>query len=212
MLRSRDREPPVMTSNGVVLIGGASHTGKSMLAIAMAKRLGWSHVSTDWLARHPGRPWATPERDAVPVGVAKHYLSLSVDELVADVMRHYDGMWERIEGLVRTHVSDPSSERLVLEGSAVLPERVAAAGLDGGTALWLTADGGLLESRIHASSGFRQGTAAEKELIQKFVARNRRYNELVMEAVDRLRLTSIDVGTVSSMDELTERCIGLVAR
>ena len=41
----------------VILIGGSSHTGKSTAAREIAGRLGWSHLSTDSLARHPGRPW-----------------------------------------------------------------------------------------------------------------------------------------------------------
>ena len=98
-----------------------------MLAEALANHLGWSHVSTDWMARHPGRPWKT-EWGPVPEHVKQHYSSLSVDDLVDDVMRHYDGMWPAIESLIRTHVTDRDADSLVLEGSAVLPERVAAAG------------------------------------------------------------------------------------
>ncbi len=41
----------------VILIGGSSNVGKSILAQSLALKLGWSHISTDSLARHPGRPW-----------------------------------------------------------------------------------------------------------------------------------------------------------
>ena len=200
-----------MSSTRVILIGGPSHSGKSSLAIEMAKKLGWSHVSTDRMARHPGRPWKT-DTTAVPGQVADHYLSLSVDELIADVMRHYNRMWPGIEALVRTHASDLSADRLILEGSAVLPERVAALDVDGVAALWLTADSELLEARVHASSGYNRAAPGEKALVQKFVERNHRYNDRMMDAVNRLGLVSFHVGTVSSIDDLTERCIGLVAR
>ena len=146
----------------VLLIGGPSHSGKSMLAEALANHLGWSHVSTDWMARHPGRPWKTEWGEA-PEHVKQHYSSLSVDDLVEDVMRHYDGMWPAIEGLIRTHVTDRDADSLVLEGSAVLPERVAAAGLESVAGCWLTADDELLERRIHASSGFDRATPPDPE-------------------------------------------------
>ena len=72
----------------VLLIGGTSHVGKSTLAKALAARLGGEHVSTDTLARHPGRPWATSS-GPFPRHVAAHYLSLSVDELTTEQLRHY---------------------------------------------------------------------------------------------------------------------------
>jgi hypothetical protein len=90
----------------VLLIGGTSHAGKSTLAQAIAERLGWQYRSTDKLARHPGRPWA-PEGGAVPDHVADHYRSLSVDELLADVLCHYAGnVWPLARALIATHAQD----------------------------------------------------------------------------------------------------------
>lgn len=56
----------------VILIGGASHTGKSTLAQALASHLGWNYRSTDKLARHPGRPWVSAYGKAIPEHVVKH--------------------------------------------------------------------------------------------------------------------------------------------
>ena len=72
----------------VILVGGSSHVGKSAMSKALASKLGWDHVSTDSLARHPGRPWK-PAPEKVPEHVTRHYLCLSVDELVEDVLHHY---------------------------------------------------------------------------------------------------------------------------
>ncbi len=198
-----------MAASRVLLIGGPSHAGKTTLAEGVAARLGWAHVSTDWMARHPGRPWTVEERP-VPEQVAHHYKSLSVDELVADVMRHYNGMWPDIEGLARTHVIDESADRLVLEGSAVLPERVAAAGLEQVAACWLTADAGLLETRIHVSSDYARSSPAEQELIQKFVRRNDGLNALMMDAVKKHGLHSVDTGRASGVDALSAHLLDLV--
>ncbi|MFE3854930.1 hypothetical protein ACFXPN_27835 [Streptomyces griseorubiginosus] len=73
----------------VVVIGGTSNTGKSTVAGAVAERLGFAHRSTDLLARHPGRPWRTPERE-VPPHVAEHYATPAVDELIDSVLGHYE--------------------------------------------------------------------------------------------------------------------------
>src|SRR5687767_6850308 len=96
----------------VILIGGSSHVGKSTLAQSLASELGWSYRSTDKLAKHPGRPWRTPPK-TVPEHVAEHYLTLSVEELIADVIRHYrDNVWPLVEDIVTSHATNLSSDRL----------------------------------------------------------------------------------------------------
>ena len=200
-----------MRDTRVILIGGTSSVGKSTLARSIALKLEWGLTSTDSLARHPGRPWKTAFR-SVPQHVADHYLSLSVDELVADVLRHYREMWAGIEALVRRHATDLTTDRSIFEGSALWPERVAAlSDLTNVATFWLTADSELLKARILAESRYDEGTATEKALVEKFIGRTVRYNDLMMDAVNRLGLVSIDVGTASSIEELTEHCLQLVS-
>lgn len=91
----------------------------------IAEKLGFECLSTDGLARHPGRPWRTPEWE-VPTHVAEHYGSLTVDELITSVLGHYDRLWPRIEELITAHATeDRGRSGLVLEGSALWPVRVA---------------------------------------------------------------------------------------
>lgn len=111
-----------------VLIGGTPTVGRSTVGRAVAERLGFAYRSTDLLARHPGRPWRTPERE-VPAHVAEHCASLTVDELITSVLAHYERLWPRIRTLITTHAAhDRAGAGLVLEGSALWPVRVA--GLD----------------------------------------------------------------------------------
>ena len=202
-------------SNGidtrVILIGGTSHAGKSTLPHALASNLDWGLISTDRLAAHPGRPWKKGTRP-LSKEVADYYLSLSVEDLVTDVLRHYKGMWPGIEALVRRHATSLTADRLVLEGSALWPERVPAlCDLNNVAMFWLTADDDLIESRILAQSRYEAGTTTEKAPVEKFVARSIRYNELMMSAVNKLGLVRIDVGKASSTDELMNQCIELVS-
>ena len=170
----------------VLLIGGTSNVGKSTVAEVLAARLGFEHRSTDYLARHPGRPWRTHERE-VPPHVAEHYSTLSVDELIASVLAHYERLWPRIEELIRTHPG------LVLEGSALWPVRVATLSLPDTAAVWLTADDTTIRDRIHASGDYDTATADERALMDKFVARSQRFQELILADIEKLGLTSIDV-------------------
>jgi 2-phosphoglycerate kinase len=193
----------------VLLIGGTSHTGKSTLARTLAARLGWSCLTTDTLARHPGRPWqASPQM--VPQHVAEHYRTLPVDELVADVLRHYrQNIWPLVEAIVAARAADLTTDRLVLEGSAILPECVVNLPYRNTAAVWLTASREFLAQRIYAGSRYASKTIPEKALIDKFVQRTWQFNDLMVEEVKRLGLASLVVDDASRLEELIAGCIAV---
>ena len=183
----------------VILIGGSSHAGKSTLADILASRLGWRRVATDSLGRHPGRPWA------VPAGPAEHFRSSAIDDLIADVLAHYQRLWPHIEALIA------SGENLVLEGSALWPEAVARNGLTkaGVGAGWLTAGSAHFKARIHAESKYGDADDRLRQLIDNFVARTVRYDELMMAGVARHGLVSLSVED-RPLDNLADEFLALV--
>ena len=195
-----------MASVAVVLIGGTSHVGKSTVARALAASLGFRHVSTDSLARHPGRPWTTTRPH-----VREHYATLSVDQLTARQLEHYERMWPLVEELVRDAVR-PDRGGLVLEGSGVLPHQVALLPPERVVAVWLTAAPAVLRERIHSGSRFDELPAEERLAVQKFCGRTERYQSWLLAALDRLELTGIDVGRAPADDELAARIRRLVDR
>ncbi|MFD7746566.1 (d)CMP kinase [Streptomyces sp. NPDC059698] len=194
----------------VVLIGGASNAGKSTIAQEVADELGFECLSTDMLARHPGRPWRTPERE-VPAHVAEHYGSLDVNELITSVFDHYDRLWPRIEKLITARAAeDRGSTGLVLEGSALWPVRVARLQVPHTAAVWLTADDSVVRARVRAAGCYEAATGEERALMDRFLARTERYQALMIEAVDRLGLTRIDAGDGRSAEELADTVLAAV--
>ncbi|MGW0687195.1 hypothetical protein ACWD2L_27970 [Streptomyces sp. NPDC002754] len=188
----------------VVLIGGTSNVGKSTVAQVVAEKLGFEYLSTDGLARHPGRPWRTPERE-VPAHVAEHYGSLTVDELITSVLSHYDRLWPRIEELITSRATeDRDSTGLVLEGSALWPARVARLRVPRTAAVWLTTDDSVVRARVHAAGRYEAATDDERALMDKFLARTERYRVLMLDAIDRLSLDRIDAGRGQSAAELAD--------
>lgn len=189
----------------VILIGGTSNVGKSTVAQVAADKLGFECLSTDGLARHPGRPWRTPEWE-VPAHVAEHYGSLTVDELITSVLGHYESLWPHIEELITARAADDrGSAGLVLEGSALWPVRVARLQVPHTAAVWLTADESLvLRSRIHAAGCYEAATGKEQVLMDKFLARTVRYQRIMSDAVDRLAVDRIDAGDGRSVPELAD--------
>jgi len=194
----------------ILLIGGTSHVGKSTLAQSLAAQLGWSCLSTDRLARHPGRPWQVPPQ-TVPQHVAEHYQTLSVDELVADVLRHYrQNVWPLIEAIVTTRAEDLSTDRLVLEGSAILPERIVTLPNKNTAAIWLTASREFLAQRIYTESRYAAKSPPEKTLIDKFLQRTWLFNDLMLEDVKRLGLASLVIDDSAHLDGLIAACRKLI--
>lgn len=193
----------------VILIGGTSNAGKSTVAQAVAERLGFEVLSTDKLARHPGRPWRTP-RWEVPAHVAEHYGSLTVDELITSVLGHYERLWPRIEDLVTAHATgDGGRAGLVLEGSGLWPVRVAKLTVPRTAAVWLTADDTVLRARVRAAGRYEAATEEERHLMDRFLARTERYQTLMLDAVDRLGLDRVDVGG-RSVAELADSVLATV--
>ena len=202
--------PDVDSNLRVVLIGGTSHVGKSTLSESLAARLGWDRVSTDTLARHPGQPWK-PAPEKVPDHVAEHYLSLSVDELLEDVLRHYRvNVWPKVEAIVTSHSNDASETGVVLEGSALWPEFVTDLNFDRVAALWLTASDDVLRQRIHDESMYGSKSSRERKLVDKFLQRTLAYNSLMIDVVSRHGFVLVDVSQ-SSVAELTERCLSTLS-
>jgi 2-phosphoglycerate kinase len=189
----------------VALIGGTSHVGKSTTAQALAARVGWSCLSTDRLARHPGRPWSTATF-TLPDHVVEHYRSLTPEALTEAQLAHYRNMWPLVLERIEAHAAD-GAEPLVLEGSGVLPGPVAAFGLPGVRAVWLTAAPELIEARARRESGFDAASPASQAVIAKFIRRSQLYDVAVTAEVRRLGLPLVEVTAAMSEDAVLEACL-----
>jgi 2-phosphoglycerate kinase len=190
----------------VLLIGGASHLGKTTVAQLLGRKLGAKVVSTDKLARHPGRPW--PQRPfVVPPHVAEHYLTLTHDELIESVLEHRRSMWPTVSELVRKHADDRTLEPLVLEGAALLPELVAVSKLKKVSGVWLTCSDRLQQMRIYTESGYLGADAQAKLMIDKFIERERRFNKILIDSVLALKLPHIVVGEDLTAEHVAQLCL-----
>jgi len=193
----------------VILIGGTSHAGKSSLADALARRLGYEALSTDQLARHPGRPWRRGEAP-VPPHVVEHYSTLPPEALIADVMRHYEAMWPMVRELVERRLADAEAPGLVLEGSALLPSLAGRIGGGRVAAVWLVADETVLEARMRRESRFEAADAAGRALIEAFLERTRRYQRSMVAAVDALGLMRLTVRPAESIEAVADHVTALL--
>lgn len=189
----------------VLLLGGTSHTGKSTTANRLAMELGWRHLSTDQLARHPGRPWRD-DGSTLPADVIEHFSSHSSSELLEHVLAHYrTNVWPIVEAVVRSHLNNPFDPSLILEGSAVLPDLYERAKLPATcAAAWLTVNNQELRERIFASSQFETKRPDERQLIEAFLGRSLQFNSLVVDAAAAREYPCVSSGSAASADFLQE--------
>ncbi len=193
-----------------LLIGGTSNIGKSTLARAFADTLGWPLVSTDSLGRHPGRPWPAGGR-GVPDHVVEHYLGKEPDTLVEENLAHYRAMWPLIERLVRAH-AEARMGRLVLEGSGIWPDEVAALAAPHVAAIWLTGSDELIAERIRAESGHADADSKGRALIDRFVARSIGYNARMVARLTALGLPFLTIEGRPDVIELMEQAASNAVR
>ena len=168
-----------MSDTRVILIGGTSHVGKSTLAATLAEELGWQLLSTDQLARHPGRPWGRE----LPGDVKAYFLSGSAEDLLGSVVAHYrNNVWPIVEAIIRSRVANNYDMPLVFEGSAILPESACALNMPGVQAVWLTAGHETISRRIVSNSDWQSASTEHQELINRFLGRSLLFDEFVRQS------------------------------
>ena len=100
--------------------------------------------------------------------MARHYLSLSVRELMEDVLHHYKiNVWPQVEAIIAAASTDTSKERVILEGSALWPGFAATLNVASLAAVWLTASDEVFEQRIRAGSLYRTKSRSERILVER---------------------------------------------
>lgn len=181
----------------ILLIGGTSHAGKSTLAAHVAQRLGWRSLSTDSLARHPGRPWRQPPA-LPPPHVVAHYRDLTLPELMQSVLLHYEMMWGAQICPLIVHETG-----LIIEGSALLPHQVVSILSPDVRGAWLVANDDTIENRIRHESDYESRDGDERVLIDAFAARAVAFNRLILAEVVVLGLHKIEIDDVSGIEALT---------
>lgn len=190
----------------VLLIGGATHLGKSSITQLLAKQLSAKQISTDKLGRHPGRPWQK-RPFVVPPHVAEHFLNLSHDQLLESVLEHRRSMWPTIEGVIRDHVDSRTADLLVLEGAALLPETVTTVKVRGVAAVWLIGNDRIQQARIHQESDYLAQEPQARLMIDKFLERERRFNKMITDEVLKRQLAYVEVSEDIPVEETARRCL-----
>lgn len=138
-----------------------------MVALALGRDL----ISTDDLARHPGRPSPT-----VPSESAGYYSNLSDQTIHWFLKVHHENLWPRIAQMI--DLQRQAGRPFVLEGAALRPEYMARIETGVVLPLLLHCNHALLRKRMIAASHLEDADDATAAVIGKFIRRSVRDNEV----------------------------------
>jgi 2-phosphoglycerate kinase len=180
-----------------ILIAGSSHVGKTTLAKRLAASLCLTMISTDGLARHPGRPWPR-----VRPQVAEYYARLSSETIYWFLRVHHENMWPGLKAMIEGEIQ--ARRPFVLEGSALRPEFIAPLVSDSIVGICLHADADFLRERMRVEAGYRQAGETERGLIDRFIERSLRDNLEMLRAAQENGLRIVDVAEPGALADLAE--------
>lgn len=183
-----------------VLIAGSSHVGKTTLAKRLSEALGCTMISTDALARHPGRPW--PE---VRLPVAEYYERLSPETIYWFLRVHHENMWPGLKRAIEDGIA--AGRRFVLEGSALRPEFVAPLISGRVVGLCLHADSDVLRERMRTEAGYQEAGEAGRSLIDKFIERSLRDNSEMYRAAQENGMRIIDAAEPRALADIVDELV-----
>ncbi|MBW6422631.1 AAA family ATPase [Rhizobium sp. XQZ8] len=185
----------------VILIAGSSHVGKTTLATRLSEALGWRMISTDGLARHPGRPWPV-----VRPQVAEFYERLTPETIYWFLRVHHENMWPGIRRLIDEEIE--AGKPFVLEGSALRPELIAPLLSDSVAGICLYTETDFLHSRMRAEARYDQADEAVRVVMDKFIARSLRDNSEIFAAAKEHGLRLVDTADSAAVKSIYKELVG----
>jgi len=196
-----------MTSNKVILIGGAPGAGKTTLGSALAVKLGVTSLTIDDLVTAVvavTTPETHPGIHALRKGPhTEYFTNSSVEQLIADATLRHEATWPMIQQLVRKYTK--SGRGIVIDGWHIRPEWVAQLQLPNVWAGWLVIDPTVLEARERQNNGgWLKGSANPKRMFKNFMARSLWYNDLIKEQASALQMNILFQDGSKSVDDLSQ--------
>ena len=180
-----------------ILITGTSHVGKTTFARRLADELRWNILSTDDLARHPGRPWPT-----VRPAIAEYYERLSSETIHWFLKVHHQNIWPVIRRKIKEEIH--AGRPFIFEGSALRPEYLAALNPAFTASICLYAEDGFLEERMRREEGYSRVEAPHQSIIDKFIERSLRENIEMQAAAQTHHMKLVNVADTGAMNALYE--------
>jgi adenylate kinase family enzyme len=193
----------------VLLIGGAPLSGKTTVAQTIGRLLGLPVVSTDLLGE-AARAVTDPSNraDLHACGAGDHrqyYTNHSPVQLLEHALRAHNALWPAIEAVIGRRLDWEGSA--IIEGWALLPERVAKVQSPCLRCVWVTVPGAVLVARLMAQSGFAREACDPDLVCDRFIARSLLMNKWLHEQLNTWQLPLVELTGSESPEEVSCLCL-----
>ena len=194
----------------VYWIGGGSAAGKSTIARRIAAQTGLHVYSTDDVMADHARRSSPEDCPLLHKFMAMDMDKRWVNRSPATMLETFH--WFRGEGfnlIVEDLLQLPRDHGVIVEGFRLLPRLVKPLLSVSTHAVWLLPAHGFrqaaIESRGRSTWGFLARTSDPKRALRNVLERDRMFTNILREETSRLGLSSIEVHTTISEDDLTAR-------
>ncbi len=195
-----------MTSNKVILIGGAPGAGKTTLGSALAVKLGINSLTIDDLVTAVvavTTPETHPGIHALRKGPhTEYFTNSSVEQLIADATLRHEATWPMVQKLIQKYTY--LKRGIVIDGWHMRPEWVAQLQMKNVWAGWLVIDTAVLEARERKNDDFLEGSADPERMFANFMGRSLWYNDLIKTQAEALQMNVLYQDGTKSVEELCQ--------
>jgi len=196
----------------VLIIGGAPLVGTAEVARKIAARWEYGCLSTDDLiqaVRAVTTAQSHPQFHLLQQKDHRQYfITHTVNRLATDLQYQNESVWPAVKKVLEHHIEEGTG--IVIEGWALLPDRIAKLKSPRISSLWLVADESFFQRQVQQEHDFFETGPMEDVFARKFAARSTTINENIRKAADVYNLPIVEIIQDNTIENITDRCLGRV--
>ncbi|MCK4627671.1 MAG: hypothetical protein KAT56_01640 [Sedimentisphaerales bacterium] len=193
----------------VILIGGAPLVGTAEVARKIAARWEYSCLSTDDLIQAVRAVTTSQSHPQFHLLQRKdhrqYFITNTVNRLATDLRYQNESVWPTIKKVIEHHIEEDTG--IVIEGWALLPDRIAKLELPRVSSLWLMADEAFFQRQVQREQAFFEMGPMEDVFARKFAARSATINDSIRKAADVHNLPIVQINQEDTIENITDRCL-----
>lgn len=193
----------------VLIIGGAPLVGTAEVARKIAAQWEYSCLSTDDLiqaVRAVTTAQSHPQFHLLQQKDHRQYfITHTVNRLATDLQYQNESVWPAVKKVIEHHLE--AGTGIVIEGWALLPDRIAKLEPLRIRSLWLVADEAFFQRQVQQEHDFFETGSMEDVFARKFAARSTTINENIRKAADVYNLPIIEVTKDDTLENITDRSL-----
>jgi 2-phosphoglycerate kinase len=193
----------------VLIIGGAPLVGTAEVARKIAARWEYGCLSTDDLIQAVRAVTTSQSHPQFHLLQQKdhrqYFITHTVNRLATDLQYQNESVWPTVKKVIEHHIE--AGTGIVIEGWALLPDRIAKLELPRISSLWLMADEAFFQRQVQQEHDFFKTGPMEDVFARKFAARSTTINENIRKAADVYNLPIIEIIQDDTIENITDRSL-----